>query len=279
MDKLEAAALSGALTSAPLAHDDPDGVEPRRNGDDSLLIGPPAATNGDGLPTHPGGGRAHEATRTGPKGVLQDYRHARTDAARPRQMSAEVDEVDAAAEAQAIEAYRRARLAELQRTGSAAGKPFGHLREIGVEAFDDAVLGAPAGTKVVLLLYEPVRPSAARTMLTAQHIRACEPVLHHLSSLARRHPRTKFLRARASELDFALNTAAAVLPTLLVYDSGELVANLVAVHHEWDQREDVSEADVEAVLLDRGAIERSFSPQLGVRGPAFVAASDDDDDA
>lgn len=155
MDRLEQAALSGQLTSKPLAHDDPDGIEPRRgDGEEVLLIEP--RIDPEAMPVHPGGGRAHEATRTGPKGVLHDYQTAKMEAMRPHKVgSPSGSESDA--DDQAIEAYRRARLEEMRRTPSNGARTYGHLREIGFVQFDDAVLAEPRGVKVVLLLYEPVR--------------------------------------------------------------------------------------------------------------------------
>lgn len=51
-----------------------------------------------------------------------------------------------------------------------------------------------------------------------------------------------------------------VLPTLLVYDAGELVANMVAVDHQWDQRADVREAEIEELLLQHDVIDKTSPP-------------------
>lgn len=71
----------------------------------------------------------------------------------------------------------------------------------------------------------------------------------HLSNIARVYPETKFLRAKASELDFATEDADVVLPTLLVYQGGSLIGNLVAVDLEWGRVLDYDQDQVEEVLL------------------------------
>lgn len=81
-----------------------------------------------------------------------------------------------------------------------------------------------------------------------QHIAACGVLSQHLSSLAREHPEAKFLRAKASELDFATQDAEVVLPTLLIYQAGELIGNLVAVDLEWERSLDYESEQVEDVL-------------------------------
>lgn len=54
----------------------------------------------------------------------------------------------------------------------------------------------------------------------------------HLSSLARTYPHTKFLRALASELEFAVGSEREVLPTLLVYKDGDVSEALVGFDRE-----------------------------------------------
>ncbi|EFP83074.1 uncharacterized protein PGTG_09027 [Puccinia graminis f. sp. tritici CRL 75-36-700-3] len=77
-------------------------------------------------------------------------------------------------------------------------KLFGHLREVGVENFIQAVEAEKDDKETVVLvhLYDPA-------------LESCLILNNHLSNLARVHPRTKFLRALASELDFFNETPAA----------------------------------------------------------------------
>lgn len=72
---------------------------------------------------------------------------------------------------------------------------------------------------------------------------ACARLTASLASLARLYPHTKFLQARASDIGFGtggadpseddeesrLDKAAELVPTLLVYRAGVVVANLVRV--------------------------------------------------
>jgi hypothetical protein len=55
----------------------------------------------------------------------------------------------------------------------------------------------------------------------------------HLSSIARAYPRTKFIRALATEVDFAADAEEDTLPTVLVYRGGELETTLVRVDQDW----------------------------------------------
>ncbi|MBW0478063.1 hypothetical protein O181_017778 [Austropuccinia psidii MF-1] len=70
-------------------------------------------------------------------------------------------------------------------------KLFGHLREVGVENFVQAVEAEKDDQDIIVLvhLYDPA-------------LESCVILNSHLSNLARIYPRTKFLRALASELDF-----------------------------------------------------------------------------
>ncbi|WAR61731.1 hypothetical protein PtB15_12B421 [Puccinia triticina] len=86
-------------------------------------------------------------------------------------------------------------------------KLFGHLREVGVENFIQAVEAEKDDKETVVLvhLYDPA-------------LESCLILNNHLSNLARVHPRTKFLRALASELDFfnetPTSTSGVGIPTL-----------------------------------------------------------------
>ncbi|CAH7684916.1 hypothetical protein PPACK8108_LOCUS19358 [Phakopsora pachyrhizi] len=74
-------------------------------------------------------------------------------------------------------------------------KLFGHLREVGVDNFIQAVEAEREDRDVIVLihLYDPA-------------LESCVMVNNHLSNLARLYPRTKFLRALATELDFFNST-------------------------------------------------------------------------
>ena len=83
-----------------------------------------------------------------------------------------------------------------------------------------------------------------------QHLSQCLVLNLHLSNLAREYPTIKFLRVQASELDFASSSADVVLPTILAYQGGELIANLVAIDQAWDRKLDYDEAELRQVLIE-----------------------------
>lgn len=56
----------------------------------------------------------------------------------------------------------------------------------------------------------------------------------YLSLVARAYPHTKFLRALATEVDFAAMSEQETLPTLLIYRRGHLEHSFVRVDQEMD---------------------------------------------
>jgi len=177
---------------------------------------------------------------------------------------------------------------------------FGHLREVGVKGFLNAVEGEPKGTWVVVHLYEP-------------SLDRCYLLDDTLARLARVYSDTKFLRARASALGFASTSSSSsrdgpqinratrvlgddtddpydekelddaevdeeeevydddvdldVLPTMLVYPDGELVHNWVRV--DWE----AGNAGIEELLDHHHILPHSTSNSRNLGLP-----SDDEDD-
>ncbi|KAJ7045730.1 thioredoxin-like protein [Mycena alexandri] len=177
---------------------------------------------------------------------------------------------------------------------------FGHLREVGVKGFLNAVEGEAKGTWVVVHLYEP-------------SLDRCYLLDDTLARLARVYSDTKFLRARASALGFATTGSSSsrsvpplgrtssipedetddpydekdfgddeeveedeiydddvdldVLPTMLVYRDGELVHNWVRV--DWE----AGNAGVEELLDHHHILPQSSSHSRNLGLP-----SDDEDD-
>ncbi|KAJ7188028.1 thioredoxin-like protein [Mycena filopes] len=175
---------------------------------------------------------------------------------------------------------------------------FGHLREVGVKGFLNAVEGETKGTWVVVHLYEP-------------SLDRCYLLDDTLARLARVYSDTKFLRARASALGFATTGSSSsrgvpqlgrtsripeddaddpydekdaeedeaeeddyeddvdldVLPTMLVYRDGELVHNWVRV--DWE----AGTAGVEELLDHHHILPQSSSHSRNLGLP-----SDDEDD-
>lgn len=95
----------------------------------------------------------------------------------------------------------------------------------------------------------------AHAYLFCQYIHACSQVTAALSSLARINPTTKFLSVQASSIGFgsggpdsidlddelsANEKAEDIVPTILIYQGGKLLANLVRVdlHEKWGHGEE-----------------------------------------
>lgn len=157
--------------------------------------------------------------------------------------------------------------------GHAKEGRFGHLREVGVKGFLTAVEKEDRGVWIVVHLYDPVCVAFNQytTLINYfQSLERCYLIDETLGRLARLHPNTKFLRARASALGFASkkpessrqilrpnhllssddedeadgqneddedeeaddNVDLDMLPTMLVYRDGELVQNWVRV--DWE---------------------------------------------
>ncbi|KAG5651107.1 hypothetical protein H0H81_009838 [Sphagnurus paluster] len=169
---------------------------------------------------------------------------------------------------------------------------FGHLREVGAKGF---LIGVEEerGVWVVVHLYD-------------SSLERCYLVDETLARLARLHPDTKFLRARAATLGFASKSSAPsrsrrpiqdddeddpyadedegeeninddssvdldMLPTMLVYRDGELVHNWVRV--DWE----AGRASIEELLDQHGVLPRSESI-LGGNNLGLPSDEDDDDD-
>ncbi|CDO68181.1 hypothetical protein BN946_scf184938.g33 [Trametes cinnabarina] len=136
--------------------------------------------------------------RTGVKGVIRDRAEAESLARAKR--AEEIKELNRAMEKASLGGKtwaeeEKERLAELRRLESGPSAPksrggrFGHLREVGVRSFVQAVEEDP-DVWVVVHIYDP-------------SLDRCASVDETLSRLARSYPSTKFLRARAGAIGFA----------------------------------------------------------------------------
>lgn len=92
--------------------------------------------------------------------------------------------------------------------------------------------------------------SKLHELILLQDVSRCAVLNHHLITLAHQYPYCKFLIVSASDLDFAADSGDVVLPTLLVYEDGELIANLVAVDQAWGRKLDYSVDEVKRVLVE-----------------------------
>jgi hypothetical protein len=171
--------------------------------------------------------------RTGVKGVIRDRAEARTrENARRAQDIATLhaqmektaitvrtykeDEEAARKETEeqekgAKERYRRRRWRELKERATGGNAGFGHLREIGVHGFVEAVENEQPQTWVVVHIYELVSGGAAGLLQTSKYIpqglARCSAIDEALAKLARSHVSTKFVRTRASAIGFAATSS------------------------------------------------------------------------
>ncbi|QRV78333.1 phosducin-like protein [Ceratobasidium sp. AG-Ba] len=233
--------------------------------------------------------------RTGVKGVIRDRAEARErENARRTQEIAELnakmekaaitartfkeDEEAARKEAEeeergAKEQYRRRRWRELKERATGGNAGFGHLREIGVHGFVEAVESEKPQTWVVIHIYE-------------LGITRCSAVDDALARLARSYVSTKFVRTRASAIGFAAKSTSSnaslfdprvaprnlttdeddfdeedptggkpaievdtdMLPTLLVYRGGQLEHTFIRV--DWE----AGDAGIHNLLVKHGVI-------------------------
>nr|XP_034967925.1 phosducin-like protein 2 [Zootoca vivipara] len=109
----------------------------------------------------------------------------------------------------AVEMYRKRRLEELQK-----GQRFGELREISGEQYVKEVTNAQKGVWVVIHLYRSSIP-------------LCVLINRHLSLLATKFPETKFVKAIANSC--IENYHDSCLPTLFVYESGEIKGKFIGI--------------------------------------------------
>lgn len=201
-DPLEKAVLSGALFAGP----DPEGREPRRAGspstseelsltdDEDRGFVPPSEGDLEPGPSRKSNGARH---RTGPKGVLADYREQQEEkrVEQEHRLNKGMDRLyveddhDDEEEREALEAYRRQRIAEMKKMGSAerhqandfastgddnTSIAFGHLREVGQAGFLKAIEETPASVTVVIHVYDPV----SNTYLPSRHITLNELLIY-----------------------------------------------------------------------------------------------------
>ncbi|KAF8634089.1 hypothetical protein AX15_001091 [Amanita polypyramis BW_CC] len=118
---------------------------------------------------------------------------------------------------------------------------FGHLREVGLEAFVASV-EEQRGVWVIVHLYD-------------QSLDRCEDLDDTLAHLARLHPSTKFLRARASALGFA-SSSKPLNPKKQVYR--RRYSNRIA--NEYDERDKYSEDDDDSE--EEGDVDLDMLPTL-----------------
>ncbi|GAC92942.1 hypothetical protein PHSY_000502 [Pseudozyma hubeiensis SY62] len=195
----------------------------------------------------------------------------------------------AIADLQAKERRREQRIAELKSFHStnplsdhthsntvAKDRYFGHLREVDERGYVSAIDNEDPRVPVVIHIY-------------SKAVAQCNMLTSSLSSLARQYPQTKFLQVQAAAIGFGRDADAEteeefdeynsktleVLPTVLVYRAGRLVANLVRVDLDplWGRG---GEQDARDLLEKYGALPTDGQATTG--GGGGGADGDDDDE-
>ncbi|KZT29589.1 thioredoxin-like protein [Neolentinus lepideus HHB14362 ss-1] len=202
--------------------------------------------------------------RTGVKGVIRDKREAELNAREQKQR--EVDDLNKKMERAALSArtyreeeeermWERQMLEGGERNGAldffGAGRKgsgrFGHLREVGVNGFLPAIEEEDRNVWVLVHLYAP-------------SLDRCYALDDTLAHLARRHPKTKFLRCRAGALGFASSSSSSSRPAARSSTARKVPGGLSTIHDDEDdpygepedgaEEEDQEDDDGDNVDLD-----------------------------
>ncbi|XP_054978886.1 phosducin [Sorex araneus] len=227
-----------------------------------------------------------QATHTGPKGVIHDWRKFKLESvdytAAPagkreilRQMSSpqnsemqqertgrkmslhEYELVQGEEEDErCLRRYRRRCMLDMHQKLS-FGPCYGLLHELASgEHFVETLQRAPKVTLVLVHVYE-------------DGVRGCTSLNHSLEQLAAEYPTVKFCKIRASDSGAGDRFPPEALPTLLVYRGGELIGNFVSVAEQFAQ--EFFAGDVESFLNEYGLL-----PEREVLAPE---QSDSEEDA
>uniref|UniRef100_A0A8D0C780 Phosducin n=1 Tax=Salvator merianae TaxID=96440 RepID=A0A8D0C780_SALMN len=227
---------------------------------------------------------APEATHTGPKGVINDWRKFKLESkdrdALPlskkeiliRQMSSphrhhSRDEKDTRGkfsrkmsvqeyelinedkeDERCLQKYRKRCMQDMHQRLS-FGPKYGYLSELqSGEQFLEAVEKERKTTTVIVHIYE-------------DGIKGCEALNNSLTCLAAEYSTVKFCKIKASNTGAGDRFSTEVLPSLLVYRGGELVSNFISVAEQFG--EEFFAVDVEAFLNEYGLLPEKEIPGLG----------------
>ncbi|TKY86407.1 hypothetical protein EX895_004556 [Sporisorium graminicola] len=156
---------------------------------------------------------------------------------------------------------------------------FGHLREVDERGYVASIDNEDPHVTIIIHIY-------------SKAVAQCNALTASLASLARVYPHTKFLQVQAAAIGFGRSgdedeedgeeefdeynsKTLQVLPTVLVYTAGKLVANLVRLDLDplWRQG---TEQDVRDLLLSHGALPSENAGKT--RAPTNTSANGHDDD-
>uniref|UniRef100_A0A5K3EPD5 Phosducin domain-containing protein n=1 Tax=Mesocestoides corti TaxID=53468 RepID=A0A5K3EPD5_MESCO len=238
---------------------------------------------------------SQQVARTGPKGVIADYKQYQRLKAEQDKMKEEMalqlakkcaltsrsynaDQLAKQQEQQLKELfesledddaflvqYRQRRLAEMQ--GTLESLPtYGHVYELNASNFVHEIDKEPAQVTVVVHVFE-------------ENVSACRATNEGLKYLCKAYPHCKFCKIRASTAFMSRNFIANGVPAILVYKNKELIGNLISISRELD--EDFAPEELETFLFEHGFLppkEDKVSPLLRDSSSTQCAPLDSDSD-
>ncbi|KAG1590450.1 hypothetical protein G6F47_010047 [Rhizopus delemar] len=253
---MEDALLAQLRNSTLEEYDDKDRIEPETD-EEEQDVKDEAPLSRDAIRS--------KGPQTGPKGVKADYDYyqrikaesaekarqeynARILAKAPmtttfaedqQELILEYKEEDS--DEEVIKVYREKRLNELKNLRNnnrflrQQQKVFGYVSDVNSDNYIEAIDNEWKTVPIIVHIY-------------SKQIPACEKLDEYLIALAKKYTLAKFIRISAIELDFDLVGS----PTVLAYQGGILIANLVRIMDEVGYRFDVE--SIEDVLLRHGAL-------------------------
>ncbi|KAK6348980.1 hypothetical protein TWF730_009740 [Orbilia blumenaviensis] len=161
-----------------------------------------------------------------------------------------------------MQAWRQRRLQELKsgsnfnRKKVATGRRYGRLETVDANGYLDAIEKVTADTVVVVLIYDD-RSSES------QFVEDC------IGTLARRHVSTGFVKLHYTEAEMDRK----VVPAILAYRGGELIANLPRIVDEIPAGRPLSSESLETVLRKHNALTSSNRDNTITSSSASASAS------
>nr|XP_056701091.1 phosducin [Euleptes europaea] len=234
-------------------------------------------------PSLEGDFEAPEATHTGPKGVIHDWRKFKLESEGTntlslskkeiliRQMSSphrsvnrndttrdrlirkmsmqEYELINGEKEDETcLRKYRKRCMQDMHQKLS-FGPKYGYLSELqSGEQFLETIEKEKKTTTIIVHIYE-------------DGIKGCELLNSSLACLAAEYCMVRFCKIKASNTGAGDRFSSDVLPTLLVYRGGELVSNFISVTEQFN--EEFFAVDVEMFLKEYGLLSQKEIPALG----------------
>ncbi|CAH1264415.1 PDC [Branchiostoma lanceolatum] len=205
-----------------------------------------------------------QATNTGPKGVLEDWRRFKQlETERRAEQQAEKvalvkklaftcrselndaektegqEDEDVELDEDFLRWYREQRLREMQQKASSL-PTFGNVLDLTRSQYVDAIDKENKYVLIIIHIFERFVPG-------------CDAVNGCFQCLAQDHPRVKFCRIQSSEADVSQTFTSKGLPAILAYRGGQLVANFLRITDQLG--DDFFAGDLESFLVEHGLLQ------------------------